>query len=270
MPELPEVETSRRGIEPHLLHQTIDQLVIRNARLRWPVSPRLNQLVVGQTISAIRRRAKYLLLTIGDGDLIIHLGMSGSLRVVDAKQPASKHDHIDLCLTNGKALRYTDPRRFGCWLWSNDPIAKPLLEQLGPEPLTDDFNVDYLWQKCRTRSAAIKQVIMDNRVVVGVGNIYAAESLFRAGIRPAIAAKRISRTRLAHLVTAIKTVLSQAITQGGTTLKDFTQTDGKPGYFKQQLMVYGREGEPCLVCHTPLRGLKQGQRATVYCPCCQS
>ncbi len=270
MPELPEVETSRRGIEPHLLNQTITSLIVRNPRLRWPVDKSLSNKLTGHRITSVRRRAKYLLLAINNGELVIHLGMSGSLRVVDQTLPPGKHDHIDLCLSNGKALRFTDPRRFGCWLWSAEPTAQQLLQNLGPEPLSEEFNADYLWHMCRKRKAAIKQVIMDNKVVVGVGNIYAAESLFRAGIRPAIAAHRISRSRITQLVEAIKFILTQAIQQGGTTLKDFTQSDGKPGYFKQQLMVYGREGEPCLVCQTPLKGLRQGQRATVYCPTCQS
>lgn len=243
MPELPEVETSRRGIKPYLINQTITQLTVRNSRLRWPVLKTLDKKIVGHAITDIRRRAKYLLLTVNHGELVIHLGMSGSLRIVGANSPAGKHDHIDLCLSNGKALRFTDPRRFGCWLWSQESTAQQLLQNLGPEPLSQDFNADYLWQQCRKRKAAIKQVIMDNKVVVGVGNIYAAESLFRAGIRPAIAANRISRARINTLVEAVKLILAKAIEQGGTTLKDFTQSDGKPGYFKQQLMVYGREGD---------------------------
>ena len=270
MPELPEVETSRRGIEPHLLNQIVQKLVVRNPSLRWPVSNQLAHWVEGHPVKAVKRRAKYLKIEFEHGDLIVHLGMSGSLRIVTSEQAAEKHDHVDLCLSNGKALRFTDPRRFGFWLWSEQPEVDMLLSNLGPEPLTEAFNSDYIFQSSRGRKTAIKNFIMDNKVVVGVGNIYAAESLFKAGIHPKRAAGKISANRYEALVSEIKSVLKQAIEQGGTTLKDFTHSDGKPGYFKQELMVYGREGETCFQCGTTLKGIRQGQRATVYCPDCQT
>ncbi len=270
MPELPEVETSRRGVKPFLEHQRVKALVIRNSNLRWPVTSALPGHIIDKEIQSVTRRAKYLQINFASGQLLIHLGMSGQLRIVAESAEVGKHDHIDLVLHSGKMLRFTDPRRFGFWLWSNQPRAKQLLANLGPEPLTEGFHPEHLYQHCKKRKTSIKQVIMDNKVVVGVGNIYAAESLFKSGIKPSRAANRISYARIERLTLCIKEVLRAAIEQGGTTLKDFTQSDGKPGYFAQRLMVYGRETEPCLVCGTQLKGIRQGQRATAYCPKCQT
>ena len=270
MPELPEVETSCRGIAPYIENKRVNNLVIRNAKLRWPVSSCMPGWVKKQRLVQVKRRAKYLLLHFEKGHLVIHLGMSGSLRILTSAQPAGKHDHIDLCFEQGYVLRYNDPRRFGFWLWHSQPETKKLFSQLGPEPLSQDFNVNYLYKASRGRKTAIKNLIMDNKVVVGVGNIYAAESLFRAGINPKRKAGDISLQRYKLLVSEIKQVLDEAIAQGGTSLKDFTRSDGKPGYFKQQLRVYGREGEPCVVCLSPLKSIRQGQRATVYCVKCQT
>ncbi len=270
MPELPEVEVTRQGIAPHLLNQTISAIIVRNASLRWPVPDEL-QLAVGLSITQVSRRAKYLLLTTALGQIVVHLGMSGSLRVVDSGTPAAKHDHVDLCLANGRCIRYNDPRRFGSWLWQGVQLAPlSVLEGLGPEPLSEAFNGNYLYQQSRKRKQAIKTFIMDNRVVVGVGNIYANEALFNAGIRPAITAGTLSRARLMKLVDAIKAVLQAAIEQGGTTLKDFTNSDGKPGYFAQQLNVYGRAGEGCFRCGSEVQHQVLGQRASFFCPRCQS
>lgn len=270
MPELPEVETTCRGVRPHLEGQTIRELIVRQSKLRWPVPSDLNRQLQQQPILSIKRRAKYLLIELPNGTLIIHLGMSGSLRVLDHQIAAEKHDHIDLLLTNGQLLRYRDPRRFGAWLWWDKAIEEhQLLSHLGPEPLSDAFNSDYLKMHCAKRKSPIKQVIMDGRVVVGVGNIYASESLFLAGIRPTTAACRISKPKLEKLVQAIKTVLTNAIAQGGTTLRDFTNSEGKPGYFAQQLNVYGREGEACLKCQQLIKQKTIGQRSTFYCPQCQ-
>ncbi|KFZ31105.1 formamidopyrimidine-DNA glycosylase [Pseudidiomarina salinarum] len=270
MPELPEVEVSRRGIEPHLLQRRITGLIVRDARLRWPV-PDAAQAVVGETIIAVERRAKYLLIQTTGGYLIVHLGMSGKLRVVPADTLVVKHDHIDLVLDSGQVLRFNDPRRFGCWLYSaEDPQqAHPLLAELGPEPLTDGFDSDYLFNASRGRQQAVKTFLMDNHVVVGVGNIYANEALFKAGINPKRAAGKVSKARYEKLVPVIKATLAEAIRQGGTTLQDFTQADGQPGYFKQQLMVYGRGGKQCMQCKARLKEIRLGQRSTVYCTFCQ-
>lgn len=268
MPELPEVETSRRGIAPHLLGATILHAVIRNGRLRYPVSDEIYRLSDVPVLS-VRRWAKYLLLELPTSWIIIHLGMSGSLRILSEERPAEKHDHIDLVMSNGKILRYTDPRRFGLWLWTETLAGHPVLAHLGPEPLSDDFNSDYLQQKCIKKKIAIKPWLMDNKLVVGVGNIYANESLFAAGIHPDRLAASLSPEECQRLVKAIKTILSRAIEQGGTTLKDFLQSDGKPGYFAQQLQVYGRKGEPCRQCGTPIIASKHAQRATFYCRQCQ-
>ncbi len=270
MPELPEVETSRRGIEPHLINQTITDIVIRNGKLRWPVDKVLIQQAIGLTINKISRRAKYLLIELSDWSIMVHLGMSGSLRVVPKDTPPNKHDHIDLVLWNGLCLRYTDPRRFGCWLSSKQDRATKLLNTLGPEPLSEAFNSDWLFGQCKQRQSPIKQCIMNNQIVVGVGNIYATEALFLAGIHPSRKAASISKKRPTKLTEVIKAVIEKAITQGGTTLKDFTQADGKPGYFKQSLMVYGREGKPCVTCNKPLEKTVLGQRATVFCKYCQN
>lgn len=270
MPELPEVETTRRGIAPHVTAHTIKQIVVRHHQLRWPVPAELPKEAKGQRIEACERRGKYLLLRTPRGTLIIHLGMSGSLRLVDAAQPPAKHDHVDIVLDSGQALRLTDPRRFGAVLWTKeDPLGHELLCDLGPEPLSDAFDGDYLYQRSRGRSVAIKQFIMDSKVVVGVGNIYASESLFLARIHPTRKAGSLSKARATALTQAIREVLAAAIQQGGTTLRDFVGGDGKPGYFAQQLNVYGRTGEPCPVCGTAIKQLQQGQRSTYYCPQCQ-
>lgn len=268
MPELPEVETSRRGIEPWLVGQTIAQAIVRNSRLRWPVSDEIHHLQ-GRQIKAVHRRAKYLLVELDAGWIIIHLGMSGRLRVTDAAVPAEKHDHIDLLLGNGRVLRYTDPRRFGAWLWSDDPWSMPLLSRLGPEPLSEAFNAEWMMKQARHKKMAVKPWLMDNRLVVGVGNIYACESLFRARLSPQRSASSLTGQEIRTLVQAVKDVLEQAIVQGGTTLRDFLQTDGKPGYFRQELQVYGRKGEVCYICQTPVTFIQQAQRRTWFCPNCQ-
>lgn len=270
MPELPEVETTRRGIEPHLKGKQITEVIVRQSQLRWPVPRGLNRLLSGKRIESVERRAKYLLLTSSVGTLIVHLGMSGSLRLVRKGEPAGKHDHVDIVLSSGKALRLTDPRRFGALLFTRqDPAAHELIAHLGPEPLSDDFSPQWLFEKSRGRKVAIKQFIMDSKIVVGVGNIYASESLFLARINPKCAAGKISLKRYERLVPAIKEILTEAIRQGGTSLRDFVGSDGRPGYFAQELRVYGREGEPCSRCGKPIRQIRQGQRSTYYCPNCQ-
>jgi len=270
MPELPEVETSRRGIAPHLTGQRIERIVVRQRHLRWPIPRALENGMTGQVISQVGRRGKYLLLETAAGTAILHLGMSGSLRILPAETLAGKHDHVDICLASGRCLRLTDPRRFGALLWTRrDPEGHKLLASLGPEPLGDEFTTDYLFGKSRGRKLAIKPFIMDSKVVVGIGNIYANEALFLAGIHPQRAAGRISRQRFTDLVDAIKTVLQASIDMGGTTLRDFVGGDGKPGYFSQTLRVYGRAGLPCPVCDRPLKEARTGQRSTVYCPHCQ-
>ncbi|WP_455198971.1 bifunctional DNA-formamidopyrimidine glycosylase/DNA-(apurinic or apyrimidinic site) lyase [Kaarinaea lacus] len=270
MPELPEVETTRRGIEPLIRGKTVKQVDIRQRQLRWPVPPRLRQVLAGEKIESVNRRGKYLLLTTRVGTVIIHLGMSGSLRVVKQDAIPEKHDHVDIIFNNKRILRLRDPRRFGAVLWtSRNPRLHPLLKLLGPEPLSSEFNTQYLFDKSRNRKLAIKAFIMDSKIVVGVGNIYANEALFRAGIRPTIAAGRISKARYHDLVQAIKTVLEEAILQGGTTLRDFSNEQGKPGYFSQKLLVYGRAGEPCTACGTTIKQTRQNQRASFYCPQCQ-
>ncbi|MDX1302655.1 bifunctional DNA-formamidopyrimidine glycosylase/DNA-(apurinic or apyrimidinic site) lyase [Photobacterium sp.] len=268
MPELPEVEVSRMGITPHVVGQMVTKIVIRNSRLRWPIPEDIQQ-IEGQVIRSISRRAKYLLLQTDAGYAIIHLGMSGSLRILPASLPAGKHDHVDLVLSNGEVLRYNDPRRFGAWLWEQPERQHPVLSKLGPEPLSDGFTAEYLLERAKGKRTAVKQLIMDNQIVVGVGNIYANESLFSAGIHPKRAAGNISSQRMAILVAEIKAVLAFAIKQGGTTLKDFKNADGKPGYFAQELQVYGKGGEPCPRCDNILSDMKIGQRATVYCSHCQ-
>ncbi len=267
MPELPEVEVSRMGISPHLVGQTISKLTFRTPKLRWDIPTELKQLE-GQVIRNITRRAKYLLIETDVGCAIVHLGMSGSLRVLDAELKAGKHDHVDLKLQNGKVLRYNDPRRFGAWLWSEDG-EHSVLDNAGPEPLTDEFNADYIAQKSTDKRVAVKQFVMDNKIVVGVGNIYANESLFSACIHPTRPAGSISIAEWQLLVTEIKQVLDTAITQGGTTLKDFAQADGKPGYFAQELQVYGKAGEPCPNCGSDIEEQKIGQRNTFFCSECQ-
>lgn len=245
MPELPEVEVTLRGVAPHLEGQSVAAVVIRHPRLRWPIPQNLPKLLRGKTIRALRRRAKYLLIEFDHGTLILHLGMSGSLCILPAKTSAAKHDHFDLVLANGKLMRLHDPRRFGAVLWhEGDPAQHPLLAALGPEPLEDDFDGRYLYQATRGRNIAIKQCIMDSHVVVGVGNIYASEALFRAGIRPQLAAGKISLARCTRLVEEIRATLTEAIKKGGSSLRNFVNSDGKPGYFQQHYWVYGRAGEP--------------------------
>lgn len=268
MPELPEVEVSRMGIEPHIKGQQVREVKVRNPNLRWPV-PEQVQLMAGRPIQSVSRRAKYLLLETEVGSAILHLGMSGSLRVVDASLEAGKHDHIDILFANDKVLRLNDPRRFGAFLWQAPDTQHELLLKLGPEPLTEDFHAELLYEKSRGKNSAVKNFIMDNHIVVGVGNIYANESLFKAGIHPAKAAGKISKKKYQLLTEQIKQTLAAAITQGGTTLKDFSQTDGKPGYFAQELLVYGRAGEPCVQCEKPLKTQRIGQRNTFFCDSCQ-
>ncbi len=268
MPELPEVETTRRGIAPHILGQVIRGAVVRQPRLRWPV-PDLDRLLSGRSVQAVERRAKYILIRFAHGTLIVHLGMSGSLRLVSAGCPPRMHDHVDLLLA-GHCLRLHDPRRFGAMLWAEgDPLAHPRLRYLGPEPLSDDFDDDYLHRMTRGRRTPIKALLMDGKIVVGVGNIYATEALFRAGIHPQRASQRVSRQRLERLAQEVKRVLSSAIERGGTTLRDFLNESGQPGYFAQELQVYGRAGLPCKHCGTVLKTRQIGQRASAYCPSCQ-
>lgn len=269
MPELPEVEVSRLGISPHLLGNKIQRITVRQPKLRWPIPDAIQQ-AVGLTIDNIRRRAKYLLIDTQAGSIILHLGMSGKLRVIDADTELQKHDHIEICVDTGTSLRLNDPRRFGACLWqARGEPELAILQSLGPEPLTDEFDGKRLYDLSRGRVLAVKQLIMDNRVVVGVGNIYANEALFLAGIDPRRAAGRISKARYLCLAELIKQVLSQAIVQGGTTLKDFTQADGNPGYFAQHLNVYGRAGEPCERCQGEILSVVIGQRNTFFCQSCQ-
>jgi formamidopyrimidine-DNA glycosylase len=269
MPELPEVETTLRGVKPHVLGARLTAVEVRQPRLRWPIPDDLNERLAGKKLLAMSRRGKYLLLDFGGSHLLIHLGMSGSLRIVSAAEPALFHDHFDLVF--GKlAMRYCDPRRFGCLLWlEGEPAEHKLLRDLGPEPLTDEFDAEYLYQRSRQRSQAVKQFIMDSKMVVGVGNIYANESLFMAGIKPIRKAGALTRKNCEDLVRDIKFVLARSIEQGGTTLRDFVGGDGKPGYFKQQLLVYGRGGEACNRCNKPLKEVRMNDRTTVYCVNCQ-
>jgi len=270
MPELPEVETTRRGIEPHIKHQTINDVVVRNHALRWPIPKQLRQKIRKQKIQSVDRRGKYLLLRLDTGTVIIHLGMSGSLRICTTNTAAEKHDHVDFLFNNNKTLRLRDPRKFGAVLWTEkDPEKHKLLYSLGPEPLEDSFNDRYLFDQTRKRSASIKSLIMNSHIVVGVGNIYACESLFLSGINPKRKAGSLSLARCNKLVSAIKKVLAQSITQGGTTLRDFIRENGEPGYFAQKLLVYGRAGEPCAKCGNPIKQITQQQRSTFYCTRCQ-
>ena len=270
MPELPEVETTCRGIRGALRGREVAALLLREPRLRWRVDPTLPATVSGRRIAGVRRRAKYLLIDLEGGSLIVHLGMSGSLRVLDATAPLAAHDHYDLLLDSGTCLRFNDPRRFGSLHWSaGDPATHPLLASLGPEPLDAGFDTDYLARRAHGRRVAVKQFIMDQRIVVGVGNIYASEALFRAGIHPRRAAGRVARARIEALVAAVRAVLGDAIRAGGTTLRDYVGADGSPGYFRQKLYVYERTGQPCRRCRAPIRHLVQGQRSTYYCPHCQ-
>ena len=270
LPELPEVETTLRGISPCITGKTVRKVIIRDGRLRWPVPRQLNKYLSGETIMHVKRRGKYLLINTASGTMIIHLGMSGNLRITDASQKADKHDHVDILFENNTCLRFHDPRRFGCVLWTKkDPLEHKLLSSLGVEPLDNNFTGEYLYDRSRGKKVAIKPFLMNSKIVVGVGNIYASEALFLAGIHPLRSASRISSNRYEQLAKIIKQVLRSAIKQGGTTLRDFVSSEGKPGYFKQQLNVYGREGEACTVCDTPIKQIRQGQRSTYYCPQCQ-
>lgn len=271
MPELPEVETTRRGISPYLLNQKIREFKVREPRLRWPVPAALAKILPGQRIDSIKRRAKYLLLGTEVGTLILHLGMSGSLRIVATGSPPEPHDHVDMIMDNGQCLRLRDPRRFGAVLWtSQDPSQHPLLKHIGPEPLTKAFSGDYLYGACRKRRCTIKMLLMNARIVAGVGNIYANEALYHAGIRPGRAAGRLSHRDCATLTRLVKSTLKQAIRAGGTTLKDFVNSAGQPGYFGQSLQVYDRQGQPCGHCGAPIKHKIIAQRASYYCPQCQS
>lgn len=271
MPELPEVEITRRGIVPHIQGQTVKNVIVRNAKLRWPVQPRLKKELRGKMINTVMRRAKYLLLYTSPGTVILHLGMSGSLRIVPADTPPQKHDHVDIIFGNGKCLRLRDPRRFGAILWTrSDPYKHYLLKNIGPEPLGDEINGDYFFEQSRKRKTAIKHFVMNSRVIAGVGNIYACESLFRAGINPMMITKNITMDQCHRLSDAIGQVLNEAIKQGGTTLRDFKNSDGRPGYFKLSLRVYDRENQTCMVCGTLIARAVQQKRSTFYCPDCQS
>jgi formamidopyrimidine-DNA glycosylase len=269
MPELPEVETTLRGIQPHLLNQRVARVVVRDSRLRWPVPAEVKK-AEGQHFVSLTRRGKYLLLSLDQGGLIIHLGMSGSLRILEHPSAPEKHDHVDVELDNGVCLRFNDPRRFGAFLWVDGAMeSHELLRDLGPEPLSSEFTADYLFHRSRDRKVAIKNFIMNGHIVVGVGNIYASEALFMAGIHPQRAAGRVSRQRYQGLVAAIRDVLSRAIKQGGTTLRDFVNSDGAPGYFAQELLVYDRADSDCFQCGATIKQKVIGQRSSYYCPACQ-
>lgn len=270
MPELPEVETTMRGIGSHIIGQSVAGVIVRTPQLRWAIPRQLDTLLHNQTILAVQRRAKYLLIQFDRGTLILHLGMSGSLRILASDAEPQKHDHLDVKFANGIMMRLRDPRRFGAVLWhEGDPAQHPLLSKLGVEPLEKDFHADYLYRSIRNRNAAIKLVIMDQHMVVGVGNIYANEALFRAGIRPQLSAEKLSRPRCARLVQKIQETLKESIALGGSSLRDFVGSDGNPGYFQQHYWVYGRAGETCRACNTIIRQIRQGQRSTFYCSRCQ-
>jgi formamidopyrimidine-DNA glycosylase len=269
MPELPEVETTRLGLLPRLQGRTLSRIVVRNPHLRWPVPDDLEARLAGHALSRLDRRGKYLLFDFGAATQIVHLGMSGSLRFAAPDEPAALHDHVDWVFDDGTTLRLRDPRRFGAVLWTRDLSRHPLLGHLGPEPLTPAFDAAYLHAQCQRRKTAIKQVIMDAQVVVGVGNIYASESLFHAGIRPATSARRLSRPACVRLAAAIRQVLAAAIAAGGSSLRDYVHSSGELGYFQLQTRVYDRAGLPCKACATPIRRIVQGQRASFYCPTCQ-
>jgi formamidopyrimidine-DNA glycosylase len=274
MPELPEVETTRAGLAPHLEGRRVRSVLLRRPDLRWPIPPEIGECLPGQRIAAVRRRAKYLLLDTAAGSALLHLGMSGSLRVLPEEAPVRDHDHVDLALEGfdgkpGRILRFNDPRRFGCLLWQPAGETHELLRALGPEPLSEAFDGEYLFERSRGRQAPVKSFLMDQKVVVGVGNIYAAEALFAAGISPLRAAGKVSRERYAALAEEVKRILAHAIARGGTTLRDFIAPDGAPGYFEQELAAYGRGGEPCPRCGRPLKQAMIGQRASVWCGHCQ-
>ena len=271
MPELPEVETTRLGISPHITGQVIMDVVIRNKNLRWPISATLKQNLLTRQFQKIDRRGKYLLCYTNHGCMMLHLGMSGSLRIVSSDIKPEKHDHLDILFASGNILRFHDPRRFGSVIWTkNDPLQHKLIKHLGPEPLSEDFNGEWLYRRSRKRTQAIKNFIMDSHHVVGVGNIYASESLFLAGINPKRKAGNVSLERYERLTKAIKKILKQSIKQGGTTLRDFLNSEGKPGYFQQHLNVYARTGQPCPKCQSPIKEIKLGQRSSFYCANCQT
>lgn len=269
MPELPEVETTRRGLEPAVVGKRIESLSIRERRLRWPIARSLPGRLEGREIVSIGRRAKYLLVNVLGGSLLVHLGMSGSLRIVGRDEQPRLHDHVDINLADDTCVRFNDPRRFGSLHFSAEPARHKLLRDLGPEPLGDAFDAEYLWHSSRRRRVAIKQHLMNSRIVAGLGNIYVNEALFRAGIRPTRAAGRIAKARFGPLVDAVRAVLVEALGVGGTTLRDFVGSDGRPGYFKLSLEVYDRADEPCSRCGEPIRLEVMGQRATYYCARCQ-
>jgi formamidopyrimidine-DNA glycosylase len=270
MPELPEVETTRRSVATCAVGRRITKLHVYDPRLRWPVPANLATKLEGRVVDELTRRSKYLLFRIGKGSLLVHLGMTGSLRAYAQAPERRTHDHVDIVFDDGSRLRYHDPRRFGAMLWAPDPaLSHPLLRDLGPEPFDPAFDADYFWRATRNRTAAIKLALMDNHLVVGVGNIYANESLFRAGIRPTVPANKVSRPRLARLVVEVRKVLQEAIDKGGSTLRDYVNADGEPGYFQLDYFAYGREGEPCRTCGTTIRHRRLGARASFYCPQCQ-
>jgi len=270
MPELPEVETTLRGISPHIKNQTVSHVIIRFPTLRWPIPANLPQLIEQQSLLSLRRRAKYLLLNFETGSLLIHLGMSGSLRIVSPETEVKKHEHFEIQFHNGKGIRLTDPRRFGSVLWlGTEPDSHPLLNKLGPEPLSEGLTAEHLQLKAKNKRVSIKQFLMNQQIVTGVGNIYCTEALFKSRIHPQRPASSLSLSEFQALTDNIKTILALAITQGGTSLRDFVGSDGKPGYFKQALDVYGRSGLACTQCQTILMSIKQANRSTVYCPHCQ-
>jgi formamidopyrimidine-DNA glycosylase len=270
MPELPEVETTCRGIEPHIKNRKVTRVIVRDSRLRWPIPDDLNEQLQDQKILSVSRRSKYILINLERGTLIVHLGMSGNLRVLLDDPTPAKHDHVDVELDNGIRMRYNDPRRFGAWLYTENMIEDhELISHLGPEPLTDDFDFDYFYPLTRKRKTKIKSFVMDAKIVVGVGNIYANEALFLSGIYPHKLVGKLTKKECRVLIDNIKQVLALAISQGGTTLKDFVGGDGKPGYFAQSLNVYGRAGELCNNCGSLIKELRTNNRSTCYCPTCQ-
>lgn len=270
MPELPEVETILKEIAPEIVGQTVTTIITRTPRLRWPVPATLNKYIEGHAVQALKRRGKYLLFYFKTGTLILHLGMSGHLRLLKHHAMPGKHDHVDIFFAHKKHLRFNDPRRFGALLWTkNDPFTHPLLKTLGPEPLEDHFNGKYLWQTAQGRKVSIKSFLMNSKIVAGIGNIYATEALFNAGIHPLTPAGKINKTNYEQLVKACKAVLRHAIKSGGTTLRDYLKSDGTPGHFLIELKIYGKSGEPCPRCKTALQSIKICQRSTVYCKCCQ-
>jgi formamidopyrimidine-DNA glycosylase len=270
MPELPEVETIRRGIEPLVVNKVVDHVRIHNGSLRWPVPVLLVEVLPGQKVHFVARRSKYLLFACDQGTLIVHLGMTGHLRLTSHRSERRKHDHVEIVFTDGSALRYNDSRRFGAILWTeSDPLQHVRLADLGPEPFSPEFNAAYLYRLSRGRKVAVKPFLMNAHVVVGVGNIYASEALFRAGIAPVRPAGKVSKAAYGRLVQSVIEILEEAIAAGGTTIRDFSDSEGRPGYFKQKLCVYGRAGQKCVSCDTLIKQIKLGQRSTFYCPLCQ-